>query len=331
MDSGTERRPDAQQPLQAHKSAASGGARTTQFFQEDGLVDRVAKTLYALGGHLHGEYPALAYCRGEPGTVSMIDCSLSLHALRVAANVLAASGDSYMRVTAVPHGDLTSMFYPSRELRVRARCGDAEVGVRLHAFTTGIQCIPASVSAFDWQLLSSASDRLYVRAAAEGPSCDRLYRALQRIRRGVFCLTLREGMPLLPLQALPPPPQTDEQRQERARAHAAAMTQAARLVIERGWRMDDAEMGREGWVVARWDALAGARPPWPPVGMHPTAHSHCAICDESFAASDAVVNLPCNHNFHAMCNRGDQQPSGLCGWAAAGHLTCPCCRTTIGR
>jgi hypothetical protein len=116
------------------------------------------------------------------------------------------------------------------------------------------------------------------------------------------------------------------------------MAKAVRLVLLHGWRMDDAEGGRNSWVVGRWDSLASAR-----LQQHVQVHAHCGcpICCETFAPGDAVVNLPCNHNFHAVCSGLPPSPasggstsareysSGICAWLCEGQGTCPCCRADV--
>jgi hypothetical protein len=111
------------------------------------------------------------------------------------------------------------------------------------------------------------------------------------------------------------------------------MREATRLVTC-GWTMDDTHCGRKGWVVARWEVLQ--RTPWlarvDAAAVSPVAHANCPICYESFQPRDCVVNLSCNHNFHATCasaSGGGAGRGGIIEWVASDRSTCPCCRADV--
>jgi hypothetical protein len=216
---------------------------------------------------------------------------------------------------------------------------------------------PGAGVLFDWQLIAVARGRMYLQAhpaieAAGQPlhlSGDRLPLLIRRANRGVFCLVLPEEDPSATVQ-------------EAAAGHAASMVHAARLATDRGWRMDDLICGRAGWVVASWGSICGdpgsvrtsssltsfstssgdpkGGPKGGPTSDAPSgaptgatllsSHANCPICYERFHAADTVVNLPCNHNFHAVCSGpASDCCNGICAWVASGHVTCPCCRTAI--
>ena len=282
------------------------------------LVERVAGLLHALGGHLHGEYPMHAIARGDPCAVEVVDCTLPLSTLPYAAQVLASASDADVTVL----GEEDSLMYRCHGGRLLLGKEPQQVTVMLRGHN-----LLAEPPVFDFHLLSTASSRLYLAKTATPAKVagDRLARALARVREGVFSLLPR------PPWLLAPVGDVDAATHERvvAEYHARAMTSAARLVVERGWRMDDSADGRRSWVVARWERLRSSS-----VCNHQS--STCPICHETFSASDAVVNLPCNHDFHAVCITEDRthakrgiQASGLCAWLASGHVSCPMCRASI--
>ena len=118
------------------------------------------------------------------------------------------------------------------------------------------------------------------------------------------------------------------------------------MVLENGWRMDDACAGRRAWVASRWDRMSQSRlSDLPSMLPASTVFDTCPICYERFQAADVVINLPCNHNFHAVCYGGRaaaasssaEPPSeeagsldgGICAWLASGTHSCPCCRSEV--
>jgi hypothetical protein len=63
----------------------------------------------------------------------------------------------------------------------------------------------------------------------------------------------------------------------------------------------------------------------------PGSEDVCAMCQESFEYNDIVINMACNHNFHACATNKEGSTSGckgICEWIAKSP-TCPCCRCII--
>lgn len=118
---------------------------------------------------------------------------------------------------------------------------------------------------------------------------------------------------------------------------------AATTLVHRGWRMDDRLFGSVSWVVFAWNTHGedGGENRIRVENHNIHAHDVCAICQEKFKPSDAVVNLSCNHNFHVFCNCGSgssdvacldlfseesSRRPGLAAWLATNNATCPYCR-----
>jgi hypothetical protein len=309
-----------------------------QLAEHVGRVHRVAHVLQSLGGHLHGEYALHAVARDRPGDVRLMQCTIPAPTMKCAAGVLAACG---LEVTTVA-ADVTG---------VRLLVGDKQaLGVDLtpHFFTGApLQALmPPSIFFFDWQMLAVSRDGVYVKRDGGARTLQSLQHPqqspgilalLERARRGMFCLTAECG-----------PSTADDAG---ARQHGQAMCRALRMVLDQGWRMDDLLGGRRAWLVSRWDRLSASRTHatsdadadisdysafWMD-GLRVTdarrvakADGVCPICHDDFRPLDVVVNLPCNHNFHAACHgRPHGEHGGLCAWLEAGRGTCPCCRALV--
>lgn len=366
------------------------------------VLAKAARVLLSMGGHLQGDYVLHAVLRDDPASASAVECTLPAALLPYAPGVLAASGLSVACVGRPPGSACcTRRLY---RVSFAAGTGDGGGGVATidlgPFFRSRAQADPHD-TVFDWQTVSLSRDRLYVRrdpASAhldgdDGPGIgsedrpvpvvagDRVVRLVERARRGVFCLSagfcpgLRPPLPGEPAHAFDADDGTTalSPDAETFRTHARAMCVAARLVLERGWRMDDQQVGRRAWVVARRDSLGRARgdgclglgvrgsasacpgpsasasaatlpSAWPPAAADVPSPSPalmavevCPICHDRFHASDVIVNLPCNHNFHAVCHRDDPRGAGggngggMCAWLQSGHGTCPCCRAAVIR
>ena len=297
-------------------------------------VERVAAVLLALGAHVHGEYVLHAVARGTPGETQLIQCTIAAALIpRVAATIAACGFDVMDAADDAAAASATAV----RKLLVAG----ASIGVELCPYEQPRRR-HRQLPFFDWQLLAVSNDRLYVRHHGWRPttaSSSSVHALLFRARSGVFCLTA-------------------DALSADVRQHARAMCRAARMVLERDWRMDDALASRRAWLVSRWDRMRGSRlqqnpqlrsqgddfwmmdgprVPFAARSNDETTHDHCPICMERFQMFDVVVNLPCNHNFHAACP--SSAPAGLaaphvatggvCAWLVAGHDTCPCCRAAI--
>jgi len=189
----------------------------------------------------------------------------------------------------------------------------------VHAINTSAQCV------FDMQLMSSSQSRIYVRSR-QGERVGDLGVQLRRAQLRQFALLPRGCAPI-------------------ASDQAVFMCFAMRMLLERGWHMDDSVVGRVGWVVARWSVMEtaprcirirsdDAGGAWGAGGAGEdalTMHNECPICFAEFLPDDIVVNLPCNHNIHATCDMANNN-SGMCMWLVTGkNPTCPCCRANIVR
>jgi len=272
----------------------------------------VVGLLQSLGGHVHGDHVLHALARGDAASVEVVECSLTATAMAFAPAVLQAAG---CHVTGT-----------SRRMSVRAPAHSSPIAVELSTYSSMLHA-PSSLppTVFDWQHLVSCRTRLYMRrqtGRADVMMLPPIETLLCRARLGKFCLS--DGCP-------------SSEKADGDQIHGKAMCRAARLVLERGWSMDDMLAGRHSWVASRWDAMQSARCHDQPLSnLQPpiaTTHDHCPICYERFCAADVVVNLPCNHNFHAACH---SQPTtsasgggGICAWLAAGQHSCPCCRAEV--
>ena len=305
----------------------------------DAAVHRVASLAKAFGGDVAGDYAWRAAAGRCGGAAEWLEVRVAPEALHHFLAVLRL--DCLVHAPAPPHPAApaaaaqclavsAAVVLPGapepRALRLRA------VGAPRRLW----RMQPPS-AAFDVDLVAMDSDRTYLRGttpALRHVPADRLDLVLARVRAGRFC-ALDSAAPGLAGAAM-----ADAAR----RAHAMLTDPA------RPWHMDDALAGRAAWVAARWarlrldpgsvrvaslltaTAAALAGPAVAPLAAAaaahapPGAHDACALCQERFEPEDVVVNLACNHNFHAFCGDGAH---GLCAWmAAAGAAapTCPCCR-----
>ena len=316
------------------------------------LVRRVTRLMLGVGAHVHGDAVAVGVVRGEPQRVGRVECSVCISTAHLVPRLLATE----FRVTLLQpssggigdrevhgHGQRrTGSAAGAWTYRVASSLSpldDAGVSVELALVqlpsTAAAATSAAAAPAFDFQTMSLAPTRMYVRQfdGLRRPfQTDHVVALLGRVREKRFRLL---GGPM------------------DVRAHGVAMCRAARMVLDDGWRMD-APLGGGGWVVAPWstlcrtpgavrvrDDVSGTFDGDPTLGacMHANGngngHAHaqppretlCPICHDVFCSGDVVVNLPCNHNMHAVCNC--EQQGGLCAWLAAGQATCPCCRAPI--
>jgi hypothetical protein len=182
----------------------------------------------------------------------------------------------------------------------------------MRAITTSAQCV------FDIQLMSSSRTRLYVRDCRftndTTTSTTDLSTQFRRAQLRQFALLRRGCLP-------------------DASDQAVFMCYAMRMLLERDWHMDDAVVGRAGWVAARWGVMdTSPRCIRGNADQDLTIHKECPICFSEFSPCDIVVNLPCNHNVHVSCDMVNNNNSGMCMWLVTGkNPTCPCCRANIVR
>lgn len=323
-------------------------------------LETVMRLLQNLNGHLHGECVSRTFAsdggegrqqrRGGSsgiGNVNLVECTLSSALIpsfhTIAMDVLRPCGAGLVEVTSDNLERLHARcVYTTLPFPLTAPC---LIGTRVYEIVpTGDVILVApyvplsfhirnldfgSSCAFDIQLLSQARDRLYVR----GKRLD-LADQLQRAR-------FRQ-MSLMPVACTVP-----------AQGHSKFICYVMRMMVENDWHMDDAAIGRRGWVIGRWGDMVlrprSIRKNDPPTTQL-TQHSECPICFCEFIPSDHVINLPCNHNIHVMCGgsgsgsgsselddgrglawgAGAANTGGMCKWLSVGeHPACPCCRAPV--
>jgi hypothetical protein len=302
----------------------------------EGWVDTVQRTmdmLYALGCHVHGEAAALVAV-GELDLVDTIECTVFPHVVPLVARCLRASGMDVMQHHRPGSGSRGS----GRKGNVIPNGTSALGGVSCEIVANGSRSLRLDIVPFardaigqlesgcmDYMRISSSAEMLYSRAPSPATqTIPTIHSLLQRLVERRFCLS---AIPANPVRAI---------------------QKSARLVSS-GWTMDDRIHGRRVWVVARWGEMTTR-----PHRVRGDAaclgtHAECAICLTAFAKSDLVINLPCNHNFHAVQCHSTNSNNGLCTWATlrgnayedaeAGAeaeaeaeeaaVTCPCCRGAI--
>lgn len=266
-------------------------------------VLRVVEVLHALGSHVHGDYVADAIARERACDVRIIEASVPASVICYAEEVLKVSSGVTIVEQQQQRQDLNALRLGLVIDGVDGGepCCVAAIELRPHFFSN----FSKAVVAFDRQILSLSKERLYKRCVAPGT----VQSLLGRAKAQRFCLA-----PSFCASAV---------------HHARAMRDAVGL-LDAGWTMDDAMAGRDAWVAFGWSERDGAqRVDAHRVDMH--AHDECPICQEKFKTEDVVVNLPCNHNFHAACENG-RESSGICFWLEKGvapRATCPCCRAPV--
>ena len=272
-------------------------------------MERVADVMLALGAHLTGDFVADAIARRSPEDVRLIEASVPASVVRQTTDVLqVASG-----VKVVVEGTACNACCGMTRLAVLVS-GEHATSIEIRPHSGGIITLDGrgATIAFDRHILALSSDRLYKRC----PTPVSVRALLGRARAKKFCLVpgfCRRECPLV------------KQQQVRPANHAHAMRSASNLISESGWVMDDAMAGRDAWVASSWEHVGLMR--LTPGGLDPMAHDECPICQERFSRSDIVVNLPCNHNFHAVCHPASG--GGLCAWLETEQASCPCCRVAV--
>lgn len=314
-------------------------------------VEKIARLLQSLGGHLFGEFVVKAMVHGDSSTCLEIECTMPAYAIPNLPGVLSASGLEILPSHSHPVDDETGQGGGWRRTW-RAIVNEntmASCEIVASPFYSSTSTDVRHMAVFDWQLLGLSKDRLYVRRQAMGSqngamtgdathSADRLMRLMHRAREGVFCIS--PGAIVLADCGLgmESPSGASSEDHERAVAlwHEATVRKTVELLRSAFFsRMDDWMLGRRVWVVSSWARLASARQPV--VGVNPKTHDQCAICHERFEDPDLIINLPCNHNFHVACHRAPVTPSampppptgGLSAWLRSGKASCPCCRASL--
>lgn len=182
--------------------------------------------------------------------------------------------------------------------------------------TAPVLSLASTTCIFDLQLLSQSADKIYVRTKS-GPRDLGTIDVSGQMRRAILRQTSLLPIACNVLHSL---------------SQSTFMRHAADMIANREWHMDDEYIGRRGWVVARWGVMAqypsSVRRTETRAANPPTFHKECPICLSDFAPADIVVNLPCNHNVHTVCDHSTS--SGMCQWLSKGNNpSCPTCRASI--
>jgi hypothetical protein len=296
------------------------GAPLLGVYQSKSLhLSRIVSVIKALRGDVWGEFVTSGLVLGDFDSVSTIDCRLPNDALGYLAPVMRLDYAVTPECTDQEPGQPWSGC-----LRVHLP-GSGSGPLRLRVLAAPRCALRSFDAHFDIDMLSVDGDRMYLRFSSPTMRMisDRLSFVVSRVRSRRFCLL--DG----------PSTSADQGRQLR---------RAGELVASRAWHMDDMLGGRTRWVAATWAALLqsprsvrlGEQPNRPhhkdaaadagDDASHPCRHTECALCHESFAQADVVVNLSCNHNFHVFCPCG--AGGGLCVWLDS-HSTCPICRASV--
>ena len=159
----------------------------------------------------------------------------------------------------------------------------------------------------DFTILSSSADMVYIGKQHKPGT---VHATLRRLTDRRFCLSV---IPRNPKKAI----------------------QKSAQLISNGWTMDDQIHGREAWVVGRWSDMTVRPHKVRRNALHLSNHKECAICLTAFRDTDVVVNLACNHNFHAIQCNSSLHSSSICTWidsldSEGLRVTCPCCRDHVG-
>ncbi len=335
------------------RSAAAASARGA-------LVRRVTRVLLGLGAHLHGEAVALGAVRGEHGRVEVIECTLAPGVAHVMPRVLATEfrvAYSEVRPGAYRVSPLGPAHLPGASVHVDVV--PHTLGGQHHSAGPLTIRAAAAPPAFDFEALSLSPSRVYVRSFSEAPEglagvfqTDQILGAMARVRDRRFRLAggamsaAAHGAAMCRAARIV----LDDGWHMEAPAGGGSWVVARWAVLRcrpGSVRMhphahalcDEQDQGLAASARAHAHAHAHAPlyrpaqdPPSGPRASAPAFSSRdtlCPICHDAFHDSDVVVNLPCGHNMHAVCNRSGRVPSGLCAWLAAEQSTCPCCRSPV--
>lgn len=173
---------------------------------------------------------------------------------------------------------------------------------------------------FDVNMFAENSNSLYTRTTYTSLNklCDKINFIQERIRKKEFC-SLEDSYSKTPEQI------------------KNIIDRALRLSMK-GWVMDDMLLGEKTWVIAQWSILSNdlkmVRKSYDIEKYNQMSHmTECAICNETFAETDFVINTRCNHNFHwseccyqSRTNSQSVRCKGLKEWLKRAHITCPICR-----
>lgn len=274
------------------------------------VVKRTLDMLHALGCHVHGE--AVAYTIiDELDLVKKIECTAPPPVLHLIPSCLRAARLVVRTENLTLHNeDVDCCVLPleNDKRMFRVMCVENSLCVIAMAYTPlvmrdlGLGCL-------DFIQMSSTTKTMYLRnnEGASTASATSLTSVMARLMRMQFCLA-----------ELTTPPKS-------------AIKKAAALVNS-GWTMDDNVHSQRGWVVARWlDMTIRPHEIRRKSCKNLDAHGECAICLTAFDDMDVVINLPCNHNFHAVSCGNSKKGEGICSWINKhpGPGSCPCCRGSL--
>ena len=259
------------------------------------MVKNVADTIFALHGHISGDYVVCGVLNGDFKRVCEVTCSIPKNLVHYLPRVLAIQWT--VESLSQNHFAISSNMFPTVKIELSVTpysSGDA----------------PNSQSAFDLDMLTMSSSAIYTSLAKT--------HRMPRMPLGVLITRCREKR-FSHMDTYGDP-----------NVQALAMARAAKL-LSNGYTMDDFAYGRVSWVVSEWGNINLSRRPLAnkPLTIHPvnelSSIQQCAICCDYFKHDDLVVNLACNHNFHV----GPFKCGGITSWLARGDGRCPCCRKSI--
>lgn len=176
---------------------------------------------------------------------------------------------------------------------------------------------------FDIEQLAMDATRVYMRPCLRKdvlqPQNNRMEYLMERIQTKRFSLCDPRSYPAVP---------------QTTYAHTVRCFERAHKMVQEGWIMDDSTLGNRTYVIGAWSMFMN----WYPIIRGHADHTRqsvvtntteCPLCHEPYLNTDIVINLPCNHTFHCMC-QARRKEGGLFAWVInQGKETCPVCRESL--
>lgn len=176
---------------------------------------------------------------------------------------------------------------------------------------------------FDIEHLAMDAAQVYIRPCLRQevlqPQSNRIEYLMERIQTKRFSLCDPRCYPTVP---------------QTIYAHTVRCFERAYKMVQDGWIMDDSTLGNRTFVIGAWSMFTN----WYPIIRGHADHSResivtnnaeCPLCHEPYLNTDIVINLPCNHTFHCMC-QARRKEGGLFAWVIhQGKETCPVCRECL--
>lgn len=278
-------------------------------------MDVITKTIFALGGDLHGDSLFMELCGCPSKNVSLsiscpslIECRLESMCVPMLVNLL--------RTVIQPFGSKTCVSSTSvnqNQICVLVSSKDSSDALLIIRVTPAKRLTwSQDCSFFDIELLAMSSYSIYTRMdypELHNIPC-KIGWLLSRVIKKNFCVLDLDHDNNNPKQI------------------AALMCRAMKMVSD-GWLMDDALNGRKSWVVSQFKDISSVRINQSPIDSELcVSQTECAICKDDFEDDDMVVNLRCNHTFHVRCKEGCC--GGMESWLIEHEKgTCPMCRREV--